>query len=414
MPTIAELKAALTDPRYYAEVGQGLLDSFNRGAVGGLLGTPVDMANGVVNAGKMAAGYVGHKTGLLSPGQMPQPDTAPIGGSEWWGQKMQDAGMVSGNRNIPAEMLMGIAGIPLTGAAAAKVMPKVEQGLLTAAKNAVNPATLNVPAYGGQRGAIVWHGTPHKFDKFDMSKIGTGEGAQAYGHGLYMSDSPTVARTYQAKVSDMQGAGTPTINGKPINWDNPKEYAAFEISRHNGDVDAAKQFYSKTFRVNNNVLDAFSSKELPKIDMPGQLYKVDIPDEAVARFLDWDKPLSQQAPEVQKALKKSQFYKDARLRFKETGQWYDDPAQKTGEGLLKYLRSGTTDIAGGANQYGLAEDYLKSQGIPGIRYLDGGSRGEGQGTSNFVLFSDDLARILERNGAPTGLEPWKPGEWSAK
>lgn len=42
----------------------------------------------------------------------------------------------------------------------------------------------------------VWHGSPHKFSKFDMSKIGTGEGAQAYGHGLYMAESPEVAKTY--------------------------------------------------------------------------------------------------------------------------------------------------------------------------------------------------------------------------
>ena len=38
-----------------------------------------------------------------------------------------------------------------------------------------------VPA--GQFGANVFHGSPHKFDAFDASKIGTGEGAQAYGHG---------------------------------------------------------------------------------------------------------------------------------------------------------------------------------------------------------------------------------------
>jgi hypothetical protein len=30
---------------------------------------------------------------------------------------------------------------------------------------------------------VAYHGTPHEFDQFDMSKIGTGEGAQAYGHG---------------------------------------------------------------------------------------------------------------------------------------------------------------------------------------------------------------------------------------
>lgn len=46
-----------------------------------------------------------------------------------------------------------------------------------------------------------------------------------------------------------------------------------------------------------------------------------------------------------------------------------------------------------------------------IRYLDGGSRSAGQGSSNFVLFSDDLPRILEINGQPTGQVPWAPNEW---
>jgi hypothetical protein len=45
---------------------------------------------------------------------------------------------------------------------------------------------------------------------------------------------------------------------------------------------------------------------------------------------------------------------------------------------------------------------LRQAGIPGIRYLDGGSRGAGQGSSNFVVFpgEESLLTILERNGQP--------------
>ena len=47
-------------------------------------------------------------------------------------------------------------------------------------------------------------------------------------------------------------------------------------------------------------------------------------------------------------------------------------------------------------------DMFRGAGIPGIRYLDGGSRGAGQGTSNFVVFpgNEDILKILERNGVP--------------
>lgn len=41
-------------------------------------------------------------------------------------------------------------------------------------------------------------------------------------------------------------------------------------------------------------------------------------------------------------------------------------------------------------------------GIPGIRYLDAGSRGTGQGTSNYVVFDDALIELLKRNGVPIG------------
>ena len=48
-----------------------------------------------------------------------------------------------------------------------------------------------------------YHGSPHDFDQFDSSKIGTGEGAQAYGHGLYFAESEPVAKGYRDKLSSV-------------------------------------------------------------------------------------------------------------------------------------------------------------------------------------------------------------------
>lgn len=45
-----------------------------------------------------------------------------------------------------------------------------------------------------------YHGSPHDFDRFDMSKIGTGEGAQAFGHGLYFAEREGTARSYRDKL----------------------------------------------------------------------------------------------------------------------------------------------------------------------------------------------------------------------
>lgn len=46
-------------------------------------------------------------------------------------------------------------------------------------------------------GIVAYHGSPHDFDRFDFSKIGTGEGAQAYGHGGYFADNEAVASSYK-------------------------------------------------------------------------------------------------------------------------------------------------------------------------------------------------------------------------
>jgi len=52
------------------------------------------------------------------------------------------------------------------------------------------------------RGMRAYHGSPHQpFNRFDMNKIGTGEGAQAKGYGLYMAEDPNLGRRYQQGLS---------------------------------------------------------------------------------------------------------------------------------------------------------------------------------------------------------------------
>lgn len=46
-----------------------------------------------------------------------------------------------------------------------------------------------------------WHGTPHDFDTFDLGAIGTGEGAQAHGWGLYFAANKGVSEEYRARLA---------------------------------------------------------------------------------------------------------------------------------------------------------------------------------------------------------------------
>lgn len=76
-------------------------------------------------------------------------------------------------------------------------------------------------------GQTFYHASPHDFSQFDSSKIGTGEGAQAYGHGLYVAENPDVARQYRQDFKQRFGKAITyegTINADPdhfLHWDKP-------------------------------------------------------------------------------------------------------------------------------------------------------------------------------------------------
>ena len=76
-------------------------------------------------------------------------------------------------------------------------------GLLAAGQS--EDADAGFVTRGGKTLLEAWHGSPHKFDRFSMDQIGTGEGAQAYGHGLYFADSEDVARQYRDQLRHRGG-----------------------------------------------------------------------------------------------------------------------------------------------------------------------------------------------------------------
>ena len=240
-----------------------------------------------------------------------------------------------------------------------------------------------------------WHGSPHKFDKFSLDKIGTGEGAQAYGHGLYLAESPEVAMGYRDKLQQV------AYSGNKIDPSNPAHVAVAALERY-GDKGKASQYLKKQAGLMDYEINTAAAKlldsggELPNRVANGQLYKTDIPDEAVARFLDWDKPLSRQAPEVQAAFRpiveRTHGRTDIGPITNSTREYLDFVMRDKSAGEI--IQSART---GALKPEEIAET-LRTGGIPGIRYLDGGSRSAGQGSSNFVAFDPEMIRILERNG----------------
>lgn len=261
-------------------------------------------------------------------------------------------------------------------------------------------------------GLIAYHGSPHTFDKFSMDKIGTGEGAQAYGHGLYFAEAEDVAKIYRDALAPKANV---SAGGAPLTRDMIKSIAdelelpqsgsaaanAFDRLSTSDSIDG---YLKKLAEIDTNEL----RKTFPKvadeieterrlvaelkargldIDRPnkGSLYQVRLnvkPDE----LLDWDKPLSEQPANVRKVVGGL-----VERNIDDEPGW----AKLTGEKALRAV-----DERVGLKVKGGGEQALKAAGIKGIRYLDGGSRAAGGGTYNYVIFDDSLIDILKRYGIP--------------
>jgi hypothetical protein len=131
----------------------------------------------------------------------------------------------------------------------------------------------------------------------------------------------------------------------------------------------------------SSAVDLLKRGERPK---SGNLYTVEL-DVEPEDLLDWDKPLSEQNEKVKGAL----ISAIQQTTPKEIADSYIKDQRATGGTIY-------TLIAG--QNIKQASELLNQLGIPGIRYLDGGSRSDGEGTYNYVVFDENLIRITEENG----------------
>lgn len=222
----------------------------------------------------------------------------------------------------------------------------------------------------------VYHGTPHKFPateanplgEFDASKIGTGEGAQAYGHGVYLAEAPEVAEVYRSATNPIARKAEMTLQMTNGNVNKAIEFVKREqktYKRFKNDPIFKQESYQQIV----DTLDYLKQTKKGQKPEVGAFYKADLPDEMIDRMLDWDKSLKEQPANVQKFF--SAIYKP------------DDY-------LTDWLKQGDPDDIA---------KILQEEGIPGIKYADAGSRGQGgSGTRNFVVFpgEEKKVRILER------------------
>ena len=235
----------------------------------------------------------------------------------------------------------------------------------------------------------VWHGSPHTFPptarnplgEFDASKIGTGEGAQAYGIGTYTAEVPATAIEYQKKLSSTGSAKNLARNFGGVDEGlaeakrRVEHYKQLIAEGGGGAIGRAKSMLQIAEK---NVEDLNAMRAgLP--ENTGNLYKVNLPDEMIPKMLDWDKPLSQQHPDVQAALAGIDIagaygMKDSPKKWAEYG--FQPPKILPSELISNLANKLSSKPFHGDSA--AASEALRQAGIPGIKYLDERSRGPAQ------------------------------------
>lgn len=283
-------------------------------------------------------------------------------------------------------------------------------------------------------------------------KINTGEGAQAYGHGLYVAEAEPVALWYRQRLANVDTSEAEKIGLPPSQWNTFKMFA--RQTAPSQPEAAARDFASWTGTpLTPDLVKAYENT----FKKSGKMYEVNI-DADPNQFLDWDKRLSEQ-PEIASLLGYSDAARIAADKAKLYGQFsapksmtYDDlfgplsaqekaaaeqltvmpepwgemlgkdawfraskrryavqgPDGKFGAGGNTYEEA--LRMAGGdANKVRTIADtgaparaeFMRDVGVKGIKFLDQGSRDVGQGSSNYVIFDENLISIVRKYGIAT-------------
>ena len=308
---------------------------------------------------------------------------------------------------------------------------------------------------GGKTLLEAFHGSPHKFDKFSMDQIGTGEGAQAYGHGLYFADSEDVARQYRDTLS-LNGYQDNNANyskalelglsaGEFDRFEGMVRMAATKDGLDAGRISADLQEYLQWPDDSMPALESFVGDYLNTLPK-GNLYRTEI-DVTPESLLDWDKPLSEQSEAVRNAVQDIAANGDARFTDQQLSKLNEsllstESGNSRGQSIVGILgddysvdprtvdsaysaaarsfkeydypyETALEDIKGAypdakpeelawalKKEYGIggqagASSALSDRGIKGIKYLDGDSRHPTQAEADIANEIRDLEKKRE-------------------
>jgi len=265
----------------------------------------------------------------------------------------------------------------------------------------IKSATGNIGTFDASNQDIrysrAYHGTPHQFDRFSLEAIGSGEGAAAFGWGLYFAGHREVAEFYRDALAQVPHAsmiaGWDVLGASAVAKDLLKGLPMEQA------IDFARQREGKMRGLYDD-----TAEELIRIqgrghsDTGNNLYEAKIPDDD--QLLDWERPLTEQPTSVYRVIRDTGLAEMlGNEPFPVSGQ------MMSGGDLYDQLTTFLSDrTLEGANRQAkpdnneAASRYFNAIGIPGLRYRDQFSRqAPGEETHNYVIWDDTLVTIRAVN-----------------
>lgn len=281
-----------------------------------------------------------------------------------------------------------------------------------------------------------YHGSQASFDKFDHSFMGSGEGAQAYGWGTYVSEVEGIAKAYakqnarKHKGEDFAKAEQAYEKAKSKYDDTVRKIAdteleikmfyepTFERTKElldkaisNNSTDLIKRFTERVKETENDLneaqqkLDNFKShideyynsmvdakKKYDSMEKPKRnLYSVEIPDDTGDNYLGWDEPLND---------KQIGMWKKALLYAVPESDRAD--YEKWADGLLENRKKENDPLTGKDAYYAIDGKFaskktsmaLSKAGFVGVKVIaHRNTGGNKEGKMNYVIFDENNAQI---------------------
>lgn len=251
-----------------------------------------------------------------------------------------------------------------------------------------------------------WHGSPYDFEHFDLGAMGSGEGRQVHGWGLYFAKDRKISEGYKDFLKNLRS--TVVIDGKKFvgykngfrdeDGNRPSDkklrFALLNLSLE-GSREKAIQRVSELARTSKGTgfeedyagaLKILKDSQTASVERPeAKLYEVDIPDNDV--LLDEDKFLQDQPKKVKKAI--ADYYRSRPDSYSAPEDDSLKGSTTTGESFYKDVvfqmkREGSTNPKRDASLL------LNSLGIKGITY-EGNKDGR-----CFVVFDDKAISIIDK------------------